>query len=80
MTPKEKAIQLVSKMLEFASTNDYDYEAKGAGNDYHNAKQCALIAVDYILNSEPKKAYFIKGTWITPNMYWQEVKKEIENY
>jgi hypothetical protein len=50
MTPQEKAIELVDKMLEFASTNDYDYEVKGAKNDYHNAKQCALIAVDLVLS------------------------------
>jgi hypothetical protein len=59
MTPKEKAKQLVEKMIIYHSPDDKDYEA---------AKDCALIAVDEILNI---------GCIEVP--YWVEVKQEIEN-
>jgi hypothetical protein len=59
MTPKEKAKQLVEKMIIYHSPDDKDYEA---------AKDCALIAVDEILKTNPYKA----------RNYWQEVKTEIE--
>ena len=56
MTPKEKAEELVDKYYEFHYIN------------YELAKQCALIAVDEILKTNPYKA----------RNYWQEVKTEIE--
>jgi hypothetical protein len=66
MTPKEKAKQLVEKMIIYHSPDDKDYEA---------AKDCALIAVDEIL-------YVITGIYDYDfeklNPYWQEVKQEIE--
>ena len=65
--PKEKAQDLFYKYLlyfpEFYNDLEYDYNSE-------DAKQCALIAVNEILNV------------IHTNMedrYWQEVKKEIEN-
>ena len=56
MTPKEKAEELVNKM-------DLEYGTP--------AKQCALIAVDEILN---------QFTWkpSTGMSFWEEVKQEIE--
>jgi len=54
MTPKEKAQELFNKYLEI------NYR-------YYQAKDCALIAVDEILNI---------GCIEVP--YWQEVKKKIE--
>ena len=59
MTPKEKARELFDKMC-------YWHKVDG-GSNQHEAKQCALIAVDEIID--------------TPNPmpnYWQEVKQEIE--
>ena len=78
MTPKEKAIELVESMA--FSCKECDYEAK--------AKQCALIAVDEILETTkvkwatqrkfPNGEYkFWKG--VAYKKYWQEVKQEIEN-
>ena len=66
MTPKEKAIELVRDM-EFDIPYIHD-PTEPQSDDI--AKQCALIAVDEILNI------------IHTNMediYWQEVKQEIEN-
>jgi hypothetical protein len=67
MTPKEKADELYSKYDDLLN--------KDFGNPIvfdNQIKQCALIAVDEILN---------EFTWRPSNgtSYWQEVKQEIEN-
>ena len=70
MTPKEKAEELIGK---------FNYESK------HflmlDAKKCALIAVDEILNNDVGyNAYdgvIGNNIWIDTG-YWQEVKQEIE--
>lgn len=69
MTPKEKAIELIEK---FAIITD----------DYHRpSKQCALIAVDEIINT---LNYDIRDIDVRGNIlldlidYWQQVKQEIE--
>jgi len=56
MTPKEKARELVHKY--------YIHSLKG--------KECALIAVDEVINSALFK-------WLEDEIYWQEVKEEIHN-
>jgi len=94
MTPIEKAIELKHKM--YAKILDYNIDYTDSNNIEKlnifddNAKQCALIAVDEILNSYPhtfgiNKEYTKDGELVTsmvnirPNIsYWQEVKKEIE--
>jgi len=60
MTPKEKAKELVNKYLQI-------YDGRVI-----EAKECALIAVDEILNT--------KGVYYnyTEFDYWQQVKQEIE--
>ena len=68
MTPKEKAEELIESMA--FSCRECDYESK--------AKQCALIAVDEILNSNPNYPEF-KENEGTPIRYWEVVKQEIEN-
>jgi len=66
MTPKEKAIELFDK---------YCLELKTEGNEFGyytntiQAKKCALIAVDEILEE-----CRLEKDW-----YWQEVKQELEN-
>ena len=61
MTPKEKAEELLNKFNNPDRTN-YPY--------VHNAQQCALIAVDEIL----QQILWDKGAV----KYWNEVKQEIE--
>jgi hypothetical protein len=64
MTVKEKANELVDKMLESL----YDNGSLSFKRIlFAKAKQCALIAVDEVLNI---------GCIEVP--YWQEVKQEIE--
>jgi hypothetical protein len=74
MTPKEKAKELVENMA--FSCRECDYEAK--------AKQCALIAVDEIIDAttkrwggmNPETGFVINNVEVNP--YWVDVKKEIE--
>ena len=68
MTAKEKALELIDKM------NNVDLNCKNESMCmlYPHAIECALIAVDDILNSvenEHTSEYFEK--------YWDKVKKEI---
>tara|TARA_R110001592_G_scaffold14653_1_gene65306 strand:- start:6408 stop:6605 length:198 start_codon:yes stop_codon:yes gene_type:complete len=62
MTPKEKSIELVNKFLQI-----YDGRVP-------QAKQCALICVDEILESHYK---VLVGVMPKVSDYWQEVKQEI---
>ena len=72
MTPKEKAEQLFQLYLPFV-------ESLGNIEDIKNrCKQCALIAVDEIINSNPNYPEF-KENEGTPIRYWEVVKQEIEN-
>ena len=63
MTPKEKAKELFDKYAMYLRSNlMYDEEA------YEDAKVCALIAVDEIL----------EHSYQVMKPFWQEVKQEIE--
>ena len=64
MTPKEKAIELVN---QYDETLTY-LESKS------KAKECALIAVDELIEQENK---YNNGSFY-PSKYWKEVKQEIE--
>ena len=74
MTPKDKAIELISKFKPFA-----DYQEDDCFNQIEkmliNAKQCALIAVEELIKEENK---YNNGSFY-PSNYWQKVKQEIEN-
>lgn len=63
MEAKEKAIELVEKFTDIE--NKYkEY------TDFIQAKQCAIIAVDEIINNYPIEY---------DTDYWQEVKSELLN-
>ena len=70
MTPKEKAKELVDKFYYIPNSQGIfmmqDYQAK----------QCALIAVDEILNTIE---YSSQADELSKVNYWQEVKQQIEN-
>ena len=64
--PKDKAIELYIKYID--AYNNINLQV----SDYKFAKQCALIAVDEILNIKSvDKDYDLSN-------YWEEVKQEIE--
>ena len=67
MEAKEKARDLLKNM--------YDN-----GIDWEIAKECALIAVDEILNSNPCIEDYGGDGWILvdDSEYWKEVKEEIK--
>jgi hypothetical protein len=69
MTPKEKAKELVSSMLQY---QPFPSELRNEKTCYEFAKQCALIAVDEILDIIGNK------NSIEESEYWQEVKQKIE--
>jgi hypothetical protein len=71
MTPKEKAKDLFNKFIEFSQ--DWD-EVDGYIVNKYNAKQCALIAVNELIEQEQK---YNNGSFY-PSNYWSEVKQEIE--
>jgi len=76
MTPKQKAKQLIDK-FESHSFMDIDMRI----SSYESAKQCALIAVDEILNVLPQSEYLEDRDEYCENrerLYWQEVKQEIQ--
>lgn len=73
MTPKEKADKLMDRMLSYQVVHQYDED----GEFRKRAKQCALIAVDELIQEECSRfdeAMFVAG--VKP--YWQLVKEEIE--
>jgi len=73
MTPQEKAKELIIKFLKLTSKHE-GLETAGLGA-ITVAKQCALIAVDEIIE---QNNIWIKHTGKGTNNYWQEVKTEIE--
>ena len=69
MNPKEKAIDLIDKMMLGSKDRMY----------LRLAKQCALIAVTEVINSNPHSNLFNFYSDIHSTMqYWIEVKNEIE--
>jgi len=72
MTPKEKAIELVDKYIPLSLRLYSEYEWV---EEIDSAKQCALIAVDELIEFAYNYTdYNEKST----KEYWQEVKQEIE--
>jgi hypothetical protein len=65
MTPKEKARELVDKM--------YHYQWR----EKQRAKECALIAIDELINQCWSYREIDLGLALE---YWQEVKQEIEKH
>jgi hypothetical protein len=71
MTPKEKAKELIEMFIFFASNEGTTEDGFIYSDEMQmfNAKQCALIAVDEILN----ECLSLKEE------FWEEIRKEIEN-
>ena len=73
MTPKEKAQELVDKFLpEIRGADRYNYNLESM--NIFIAKQCALIAVDEILNA---LSYKVSSNF-EELKYFEEVKQEIK--
>jgi hypothetical protein len=78
MTPKEKAQELFNKYATYVVM-----WAGDINTTHQNCKQCALIAVDEILNnncgSHTDESNAKNEEIYCDEYYWQEVKHEIEN-
>lgn len=75
MTAQEKAKELIDKFGKvnvYISIEPRDIECSAKDLDSNTSKQCALIAVDEILNTRAVR----KDEW--SDDYWQQVKEEIE--
>jgi hypothetical protein len=74
MTPKEKCDELIKKYKPIVTLKmgfEHSYILK-------KAVQCALIAVDEIITSNPIK--FDENEDCIGSYWWKEVKQEIEKY
>jgi len=69
MTPKEKAQELVQR---FTKIESFHIHERVIFMPLPEAKQCALIAVDELINDS------INNLNVNSHKYWQEVKQEIE--
>jgi hypothetical protein len=67
--PKEKAEELVDLYCQLLSIRDYENKEK--------AKQCALLAIDFAMNSE-YSFQPLNGGWVSGKKYYEELKQEIE--
>ena len=71
MTPKEKAEELVLKYLRLQEKDSYNWFNKSL------AKQCALIAVDEMLDDD---VYDMSEELFEKRInYWEQVRQEILN-
>jgi hypothetical protein len=73
MKAKEKAKELFNKYCYAIRTEETD---SGYFTNVIYAKQCAVIAVDEIIDSSPM--YYTGFEYESNLEYWQEVKQEIE--
>ena len=88
MEPKLKAEELVDKFYQ-TTPNEYFVNEpigiKGRYKSWEQAKQCAIIAVDEIIEATNMYQYGINNALehipakIVKHPYWQEVKQEIPN-
>jgi hypothetical protein len=88
MTPKEKAIDLVDKFNQYTIKASTHYPNGKMVECKNDAKQCALIAVDEIIEATKYEIHHAKAyidgrkskinTNVYYNPYWQEVKQEIK--
>ena len=68
MEAKEKAKELVERMYQVHSSSASDIT-------WYFAKQCALIAVNEILNHHSQE----QGLYRIDTYYWKQIKIEINN-
>ena len=81
-TSNEKAIELVDKFREYTDGDDPDNNYRFSPRiSKENAKKCALIAVDEIIDTlnYDIRDLDVRGSVLLDLItYWSEVKKEIE--
>lgn len=81
MTPKEKADVLFHRYFDLLPLEAQITDTAEIANDkcvehYQLAKSCSVIAIDEIIDDIPMYLGNLNPKWY----YWNEVKKELENY
>ncbi len=76
MTPKEEAKKLIDKFKSYVSSETTS-KHHDENRQLSNAKECALICVEEIINHDPINPF---NCLEDAEKFWREVKKEIENY
>ena len=78
MTEKEKAIDLVNKFRKYTDGTDSETDRFSPAIEKENAKLCAILAVDEIIQECKDYSYSMGHSSILVNRnYWNQVKKEI---
>jgi hypothetical protein len=72
--PKEKADELIDKMYYVGRYDDK--ENYNPAMAWERAKQCALMAVEEILNHHSQE----QGLYRIDTYYWQQVKSELQSF
>lgn len=83
---QQKAKDLIEKFMPLADGVDRQEDHDQIEEHIENAKQCAILCVDEIINSSPTNP--LKGGYIElysdmideAIVFWQTVKQEIINY
>ena len=79
MKAKEEAIELVERFLDFIPCNDNELSEDDMYNyQLENAKQCALICVDEMLEFAYDIEWEKKEEAVSRLKFLKEVKQEIE--
>jgi len=73
MTPKEVAIEIISKFENLKPVKMSDYSKIYSPT----AKECAKITVNYIISANPHSNPFNTDVYSTMK-HWEEVRKELE--
>lgn len=75
MTPKEKSDEMIKKYIPHVQGWDCYYDTPRNGDEVlKDAKQCALLAVDFAMQFIPMDVGSLNPNW----KYLSEVKQEIE--
>ena len=82
LTPKEKANELVEKFYKFVDKTRVN---KCDNQPELDAKECAKIVVEQIINSTPLEPTYKYNDGkvkyeLNSQDYWEQVKHEIDNY
>lgn len=79
MTADKKAEELIDKFY-FSLPNNGSFDGiNSIPSRWQEAKQCALIAVDQLIEVWNSHQIRSLEDWIAVSQYWANVKKEIEN-
>jgi len=75
MTPQQKSKDLINSFYYSLPNNGSETGLNSTTERYKEAIQCALIAVDEIINHHSQE----QGLYRIDTYYWQQVKSELQS-